>query len=609
MGAYDNPTIIRDRSGETYGKAIADFGRSIGQGAVMYASTMAKAQKEADVQTLKDRNTFLINDEAFEEEFLTAEAAAASSKTPMMDSFSVQLRQSIDGVKNDEDPSQNKMGAKEARYLMMTQKNLSKEKQTEYGDIVKNYKTFLKESELNMGSLIGEKEEYLNYTRSDLGRKSTFLGTGFEKTKNMWTYLSLNNENAPKGVTYDKKTYQGDNGASKVYSKVTFEEDSQAFKNLSAADQAQVKKDGMSITFDENWSKYREKGFLVDIIQGVEEETIQESLKFKNEQGGLNKNYVTQLDLATKVEGSKDVTSETSIVNTPFLMQGLYAPAQNRASVVIDGTPQEQSDFIAFTLGVEGSSFDPNTTIIPDTALSDGKDRTWNQLTTAPLGEGKKISDAESWLTGKIQDQFLEQNLTSGDDAGSGYVKRKATQPEADAINKLNEEIGDDFQGKQVLKGDDIYKASKDISATNTAKEVADPLVQIKKDNSILLDKLYGFDDQKGASDFFKDKTYGGKGGGTITDVEFVTGENPGSQQVTLTWNSGKFTETDDQGVKQTVNVQDTATFDLNNPTRVDTLLEKLLLGGTYSKTEISKMKSDLQKQARKRINKRKIKI
>ena len=138
-----------------------------------------------------------------------------------------------------------------------------------------------------------------------------------------------------------------------------------------------------------------------------------------------------------------------------------------------------------------------------------------------------------------------------------------------------------------------------------TAADVADPLVQIKIDNSTLLDNLYGFEDQKGANDFFLDKTYGGKGGGTIVDVQFVSGEDPASEKVTLTWNSGKFTETID-GVKESVNVTDSATFDLNNPVRVDTLLERLLLGGAYTKSQISKMKSDLQKQARERIAKNK---
>ena len=262
MGAYEDIKLIRDDSGQILSQGIARGIEGLSRGIMTGAVNKARLQKAAADQTLKDQNTFLLNEEAFNEDFINAKEAAAVSKTPMMDSFEEQLEQSINGIKNEKDPSLNVMGAKEARYKMLTEKNLSKEDQDKYSGIVNDYKSFLKNSELNMGSLISEKQEYKNFTRSDLGRKSTFKGEGFEKTKNMWTYLSLNNETAPEGVTFDKRNYQGKKGASMVYSKVTFTEDSQAFKNLSAADQKMVKDNKMSITFDEDWSKWREEGFF-----------------------------------------------------------------------------------------------------------------------------------------------------------------------------------------------------------------------------------------------------------------------------------------------------------------------------------------------------------
>tara|TARA_R110000744_G_C19363766_1_gene561679 strand:+ start:602 stop:2398 length:1797 start_codon:yes stop_codon:yes gene_type:complete len=597
MGAYEDIKLIRDDSGQILSQGIARGIEGLSRGIMTGAVNKARLQKAAADQTLKDQNTFLLNEEAFNEDFINAKEAAAVSKTPMMDSFEEQLEQSINGIKNEKDPSLNVMGAKEARYKMLTEKNLSKEDQDKYSGIVNDYKSFLKNSELNMGSLISEKQEYKNFTRSDLGRKSTFKGEGFEKTKNMWTYLSLNNETAPEGVTFDKRNYQGKKGASMVYSKVTFTEDSQAFKNLSAADQKMVKDNKMSITFDEDWSKWREEGFLTDIIQGVEEETMQEALKFKNKQGALNKNYVTTLDLSTGKEGDRDVTSQTSVVNTPFLMQGLYAPAENRASVVMDGTPQEQSDYIAFTLGIEGSDFNRKTTKLPGSALEEGgKDRTFEELIQS--------GDAKKYLTKETQEQFLENNLTSGDDAGSGYVQRKATAEEAKAINDLNAKI-EGFQGDEISAGDLIYKASKDISSTKTGQAVADPLIEIRKTNTTILDKLYNFDDKKGASDFFKNKKYDGK---SISGVDFVSGEDPASNEVTLTWDAGRVTQDDGDGGKESVIVSDSETFDLMNPARMDTLLDNLL-SSDYTKPERSKMRSNLQEQLRQRINKQKLNL
>jgi len=175
---------------------------------------------------------------------------------------------------------------------------------------------------------------------------------------------------------------------------------------------------------------------------------------------------------------------------------------------------------------------------------------------------------------------------------------RQASSEQAAAINKLNKTIGG-YDGPDVIKGDDIYVKDTDLSLRKSDKDVADPLIQIREDNSTLLDNLYGFEDAKGASDFFKDRTYNKQ---TITDVKFNKGAGPGANKVTITYITGKVTETDPiTKEKNIVDITSESTFDLNNPLRVDTLLENLLKGN-YTPTQISKKKADLKKQARQRI-------
>jgi len=584
MGAYDNPAIIRDRSAEIYGQAAASFGAAVGKGIMNYSQSKAKQRKEADEQNLKDRNIMLKIDLAYDKEYQENYNAARKSETPMLDSFESSAKALLNGTDTT-------MGAKQARYEYMTKKNLTEKEKTERLKIINDYQKFMGDATFNMGSLIAEKEEYANYTRSDLGRKSTFKGSGIEKTRNMFTYLALNNNSAPEGVTYEKRLYAGPNGENMVYAKTTFDENSSTFKSLSQSDQDEIRKNGMSLVFDQNWNDWRKDGFLTDIMQGLDSEKMQESIKFKDDSGGLTADFSTDLSLKVRSESGSDITSQQSVVNTPLLLENLYQPASDRASVVMDGTPQEQNDYVAFTLGRKGSDFDRNKTKIGPN----------NETFQEMVNNGT----AKEFITKETQELFLEDNLTKGFGKDKvGYVKRKASPEQAAAINKLNKTIGG-YDGPDVIKGDDIYVKDTDLSLRKSDKDVADPLVQIRKDNSTLLDNLYGFGDQKGASDFFLDKTYGGKGGGTIIDVQFVSGADPASEKVTLTWNSGKFTEEID-GVKNTVNTTDTATFDLNNPTRVDTLLERLLLGGTYTKSQISKMRSDLQKQVRERIAKNK---
>ena len=582
MGAYDNPAIIRDRSAEIYGKAVQSFGQSISQGVMNYAQIKAKQREETDKQNLKDQNILLEIELAYDKDYQENKNLAAKTGTPMLDSFEVSAKGLLNGVDGS-------VGAKQARFELMTKKNLSKDERQGLLDIVNNYQTFMGDAKLNMGSMIAEKEEYLNFTRSDLGRKSTFKGGGIEKTRNMFTYLALNNNSAPEGVTYEKRLYAGSKGENMVYAKTTFDENSATFKNLSKSDQDEIRKNGMSLVFDQNWNDWRKDGFLTDIMQGLDSEKMQESIKFKDDSGGLTDDFSTDLSLKVRSESGSDITSQQNIVNTPLLLENLYEPGSKKASVIMNGTPQEQNDYIAFTLGRKGSDFDRNKTKIGPNG------ETFQEM----VNNGT----AKEFITKETQELFLEDNLTRGFGKDKrGYVKRRASKEQAAAINKLNKTI-EGYDGEDITEGADVYVKDTDLSLRKSSADVADPLVQIRKENSTLLDNLYGFENQKNASDFFLNSTYGGKGGGTIVDVQFVKGDDPASDEVTLTWNSGKFTETID-GVKNTVNTTDSATFDLNNPARMDTLLRRLLLGRSYLPSEISKMRSDLKKQLRERIAK-----
>ena len=370
-----------------------------------------------------------------------------------------------------------------------------------------------------------------------------------------------------------------------VYAKTTFDENSATFKNLSKSDQDEIRKNGMSLVFDQNWNDWRKDGFLTDIMQGLDSEKMQESIKFKDDSGGLTDDFSTDLSLKVRSESGSDITSQQNIVNTPLLLENLYEPASNRASMIMNGTPQEQNDYIAFTLGRKGSDFDRNKTKIGP-----------NNETFQEMIEN---GTAKEFITKETQELFLEDNLTKGFGKDKkGYVKRRASKEQAAAINKLNKTI-EGYDGEDITEGADVYVKDTDLSLRKSDKDVADPLIQIREDNSTLLDNLYGFEDAKGASDFFKDKTYNKQ---TITDVKFNKGAEPGANKVTITYITGKVTEEDPiTKEKNIVDITSESTFDLNNPLRVDTLLENLLKGN-YTPTQISKKKADLQKQARQRI-------
>ena len=385
----------------------------------------------------------------------------------MLDSFEKSAQDLLNETKD-------AIGAKQARYELMTKKNLTEKEKNERLKIVNNYQTFMGDAKFNMGSMIAEKEEYANFTRSDLGRKSTFKGSGIEKTRNMFTYLALNNNSAPEGVTYEKRLYAGPNGENMVYAKTTFDENSTTFKNLSKSDQDEIRKNGMSLVFDQNWNDWRKEGFLTEILQGLDPEKMQESIKFKDDSGGLTADFSTNLSLQVRSDSGKDITSQQNIVNTPLLLENLYEPASNRASVVMDATPQEQDDYIAFTLGRKGSDFDRNKTKIGPNG------ETFQEM----LNSGA----AMEFITKETQELFLEDNLTRGFGKDKrGYVKRKATKQQATALNRLNKNI-EGFDGSDIQEGDDVYVKDTDISMVKSDTKDSD-YTKTQVANSIKVNK------------------------------------------------------------------------------------------------------------------------
>ena len=417
MGAYENPAIIRDRSGEIYGQAIQSFGKSISQGIMSYAESIAAARKEKENQDLKDQNIWLEveldENKKFQENLTLLEKQGKGSS--LYEGFEKEAENLLNGTDVN-------IGAKQARYRVMTQKNLSQEKRQEYLGIINKYRSYMGEGLKNMGSFGADAEDWKNniYNRSNLGKTFTFKGSGIEKTRNMFTYFAITAEGKPKGITYEKKVYSGADGENMIYVKTKFNQDSNAFKSLPEDQQKIIRDNNMSLEFNQNWAKWRDIGFITEIQQGIDAEQFSQENNWKDEKtGGLNDNYQIDLDDTIKSSNGLDTIIKTNLVNTPLLMENLYIPAKGKSEAVLGGSPEEQNDYIAYTLGIEGSKFDRNSTKLPGTG---GK--TFQDL----IIEGTALE----YLTNETQELFLKNNLTQSlGSKGKAYVQRKATQKEA----------------------------------------------------------------------------------------------------------------------------------------------------------------------------------
>ena len=98
MGAYDNPKIIRDTSGQIYGQAIANLGQQIGVGL-----TKAFAKEEAEKEKAKkeierqQRIAYSVEDKMYQE--ANKNYAKLAAKDPsLVDKFKIKVNEMLNGT-------------------------------------------------------------------------------------------------------------------------------------------------------------------------------------------------------------------------------------------------------------------------------------------------------------------------------------------------------------------------------------------------------------------------------------------------------------------------------------------------------------------------------
>ena len=473
MGAYENPgQLAPDRSAEIYSRSLSNIGKSFATGIQNYAANQKKLADETEKTRQGNQNIWLNTE-------LTQNANHQKNLDKFEDTekdetlFGIYQNKAgllLNGDK-DEDGEYiegGNIGAKQARYRLQTEKNLTNKDKQEYLDVIRKYENFMINGKETIGSLTAEGVEFDEYDRSKLDREFTFKGTGIEKTRNMFSYFALTGKPAPDGVTYTTDVYAGDKGENMLKAEITFDPKSQSFLDLSPADQEKIKENGYKLNFDQDWGKWKKDGFLTPVQQGLSKESLNESIKFEVD-GNLVKDMETPEYIS---KTSKDLpggiteTNQTSenILNTPLFIERSKLLIQAKTETIISMTPQEQNDYVAYTLEQGGSDFKRDETIINGTqdleedgkTIIEGTGKTLDQLL-------ENSTDATDILTKLGQDQFLKDNFGK-------YVKREASKEQAKRLNELNGKI-ENGTDAQVKEGDSIYiRESEKTLQTDTPK-------------------------------------------------------------------------------------------------------------------------------------------
>jgi len=199
--SYRNPAIIKDTSGELYGQAAANVGRSLARGMEMAGSRRQQQRKQADADRKRTQQIgYGIQSKAYESrnkiytELLKKEPGLAEQ-------FKEQTEALLMG--NDEIG----MGAIEARTMLATGQNLDMKEKQRLQEVINRYEVFQSGLQGNAGKIQAEVQLYQSTSPGEFDDKYRWAGSNeFERTTSQLAASALANEEIP-GARYEKKLY------------------------------------------------------------------------------------------------------------------------------------------------------------------------------------------------------------------------------------------------------------------------------------------------------------------------------------------------------------------------------------------------------------------
>lgn len=429
MGAYENPGIIQDRSGEIWGQTIQNVGQQFAQGIISYSQKQAKLQDEKEKTNTYNQNMWFDIDRNENKLLQKNFTDYKGKKGKLFDKYTDSARNLLNGV-GEEGSQDYKMGAKKAQFLIKTSKNLSQEDREKYTKIVNRYDSYMGNSLRTAGSIIAENKEWENIDGGEDGQKFVFKGQGIEQLRNRMTYFALSGKAPLDGVTYDTDVYAGENGESMVKAEITYDKTSKAFLDLPKEYQEEIEANGMKLTFDQDWEDWAEDGLMSEINQGLDLEQTKKNIQLNQK----DTDTISPTYAATSANYSEDSGGQTSnftdqVINMTKLNAELLPLAEAKAKTMIAGDIGELEDYIGYTLSQGGESFSLSNTKKKYTIISGKKEK---EMTIDEMRKDPKVF--QEWVGNLTKDHFIQESL------GSEYQKRIATKDDVKLINDLNTE-------------------------------------------------------------------------------------------------------------------------------------------------------------------------
>ena len=301
MGAYDNPRIIQDVSGQIIGQAIANFGQQIGAGLkAQYAKQEQEAEKAKKEIERQQRIGFNIETQAYD--LADRNYALVSKEDPgLAQGFKDEVYTLLRGDKESDPPI---MGAIEAQTLLQTKTDLTGDERKQYRNIVQNAKTFQNNAIAGGGKIISDLEDMKGLNPDDMASTHYWVGANdVESDTSMLTGYALGGKKM-NGVESSKKVYSGENGEMIVEVNSKVKEGSEMFNLLSDDMQQHLKDNNFEITWKRDMNKFEE--LIGEVPKGLDYDKISENAKFQKD-GSIQDDFI--------IGGGEGTVYETRSVN------------------------------------------------------------------------------------------------------------------------------------------------------------------------------------------------------------------------------------------------------------------------------------------------------
>jgi len=353
--SYRNPAIIKDTSGELYGQAAANVGRSLARGMEMAGSRRQQQRKQADADRKRTQQIgYGIQSKAYESrnkiytELLKKEPGLAEQ-------FKEQTEALLMG--NDEIG----MGAIEARTMLATGQNLDMKEKQRLQEVINRYEVFQSGLQGNAGKIQAEVQLYQSTSPGEFDDKYRWAGSNeFERTTSQLAASALANEEIP-GARYEKKLYTPtSNGEQVVGIKIYVDPNNPSNKGKYDNEEVYPRNENGEIELE--WKKDLNKwdeGLLEEIVASPDSISMFKNAGITDKNNGWSENQF--LDLKGKsrpIKGlnGKDMTVISRDLNVPGWLDNdvLQDEIKSKAEGFQDMGDSDLASFMSVKMKVGG---------------------------------------------------------------------------------------------------------------------------------------------------------------------------------------------------------------------------------------------------------------